>query len=217
MKKLLAIVLVLILIFALTGCNNPATETGSTPDTSSTESVDNTSSETESEVSSEEPVSSQEPTSSEEASSTKPITPTTPTTPEGPTEVEIKGNFQYNVDYVGCYKEYEDALTCIEVRVDEADPDYIVITTYYYAPYKEGDEYYVEYNGKKWCGEGGGHSPYLVEFKEKQIVAKGMGTETEAAIFVLLSTGELKVTYSAVDSLEEGVTLKVGGKLKPVE
>lgn len=180
MKKLLAIVLVLILIFALTGCNNPATETGSTPDTSSTESVDNTSS-------------------------------------EGPTEVEIKGNFQYNVDYVGCYKEYEDALTCIEVRVDEADPDYIVITTYYYAPYKEGDEYYVEYNGKKWCGEGGGQSPYLVEFKEKQIVAKGMGSETEAAIFVLLSTGELKVTYSAVDSLEEGATLKVGGKLKPVE
>ena len=176
MKKLLAIVLVLVLIFALTGCNNPATETGSTPDTSSTESVDNTSS-----------------------------------------EVEIKGNFQYNVDYVGCYKEYEDALTCIEIRVDESDPDYIVITTYYYAPYKEGDPYYVEYNGKKYCGEGGGHSPYLVEFKEKQIVAKGMGSETEAAIFVLLSTGELKVTYSAVDSLEEGVTLKVGGKLKPVE
>ena len=211
MKKLLAIVLVLILIFALTGCNNPATETGSTPDTSSTESVDNTSSEVESEVSSEEPTSSQEPTSSEEVSSTK------PTTPEGPTEVEIKGNFQYNVDYVGCYKEHEDTLTCIEVRVDEADPDYIVITTYYYAPYKEGDENYVEYNGKKWCGEGGGHSPYLVEFKEKQIVAKGMGTETEAAIFVLLSTGELKAIHSAVDSLEEGVTLKIGGKLKPVE
>lgn len=208
MKKLLAIVLVLILIFALTGCNNPATETGSTPDTSSTESVDNTSSEDESEVSSEEPVSS------EEVSSTKPATPTTP---EGPTEVEIKGNFQYNVDYVGCYQEYEDTLTCIEVRVDESDPDYIVITTYYYAPYKEGDEYYVEYNGKKWCGEGGGHSPYLVEFKEKQIVARGNGSETEAAIFVLLSTGELKVTYSAVDSLEEGATLKVGGKLKPVE
>lgn len=217
MKKLFAIVLVLILLFALTGCNNPATETGSTPDTSSTESVDNTSSEVESEVSSEEPVSSQEPTSSEEVSSTKPTTPTTPTTPAGPTEVEIKGNFQYNVDYVGCYKEYEGALTCIEIRVDESDPDYIVITTYYYAPYKEGDDYYVEYNGKKWCGEGGGHSPYLVEFKEKQIVAKEMGTEIEVATFALLSNGELKATYSSLDSFDEGATFKVGGKLKPVE
>jgi len=217
MKKFFILALAISLIFTcLAGCGTESSD-GATATPTIAAGEANGGSTVETPNANETPVACYTPTA-------EAVTPTptpaataapTPTPKPTPAELKIKDNFQFGVDYVGNYKEGVDELTCIEIRVESLEDEYIVVSTYYYEPYGEDSEYYVEYNGKKYCGIGGGHGPLYVEITDTEIIGKDMETQQAKIKLLLVDANTLKATYSEMESIKVGDTFVVGGKLQP--